>query len=201
MARRIFDIASIVSLLLCVGIGTLWMRSNELEDFSVWRSFDRSDPAMMDARAYWIIYGEGAIELAHMHNRHAIEPRSNFAPDDGFTHYTTPQPAHPDSVFDGSEITLGGYGFTFSRVPEALVHRGNWAGWSVTTPFWPWIVIASVLPLVNGFLRLRKHQRQRHGRCTHCTYDLTGNVSGVCPECGATVETSTSIVADEFAEK
>jgi hypothetical protein len=24
----------------------------------------------------------------------------------------------------------------------------------------------------------------RPGHCPHCGYDLTGNVSGVCPECG-----------------
>lgn len=25
------------------------------------------------------------------------------------------------------------------------------------------------------------------GRCTHCWYDLTGNVSGYCPECGTRI--------------
>ena len=27
-------------------------------------------------------------------------------------------------------------------------------------------------------------ERAGQGRCPHCGYDLTGNVSGVCPECG-----------------
>jgi hypothetical protein len=27
-------------------------------------------------------------------------------------------------------------------------------------------------------------RRQLHGQCPQCGYDLTGNVSGVCPECG-----------------
>ncbi len=26
------------------------------------------------------------------------------------------------------------------------------------------------------------------GRCAYCDYDLTGNVSGVCPECGNQIE-------------
>ena len=32
-----------------------------------------------------------------------------------------------------------------------------------------------------------KSRRARYGagRCARCGYDLTGNVSGVCPECGA----------------
>ena len=33
--------------------------------------------------------------------------------------------------------------------------------------------------------RIRREQRRaRAGRCTACGYDLTGNVSAVCPECG-----------------
>ena len=27
-------------------------------------------------------------------------------------------------------------------------------------------------------------QRRASGQCPYCGYDLTGNVSGVCPECG-----------------
>jgi len=33
-------------------------------------------------------------------------------------------------------------------------------------------------------------QRIRQGRCYKCDYDLTGNVSGHCPECGARIERS-----------
>ena len=29
-----------------------------------------------------------------------------------------------------------------------------------------------------------RRQRRAKGLCVHCGYDLTGNVSGVCPECG-----------------
>jgi hypothetical protein len=31
---------------------------------------------------------------------------------------------------------------------------------------------------------LRRRWRRRRGRCEQCGYDLTGNKSGVCPECG-----------------
>jgi len=30
----------------------------------------------------------------------------------------------------------------------------------------------------------RRWRRRRRGLCVRCGYDLTGNVSGVCPECG-----------------
>jgi rubrerythrin len=39
-----------------------------------------------------------------------------------------------------------------------------------------------VLPLIWIIRRLR--QRPKVGCCTACGYNLTGNTSGVCPECG-----------------
>ncbi len=34
----------------------------------------------------------------------------------------------------------------------------------------------------------RRHRRRRRGRCVRCGYDLTGNLSGVCPECGGSAK-------------
>src|SRR5262249_35007773 len=33
-------------------------------------------------------------------------------------------------------------------------------------------------------LRSRAEELQAAGKCATCTYDLTGNTSGICPECG-----------------
>ena len=50
--------------------------------------------------------------------------------------------------------------------------------------YWPtcWLAISSGLPT----LVLAQLRRERIGllHCRKCEYDLTGNVSGVCPECG-----------------
>jgi hypothetical protein len=52
---------------------------------------------------------------------------------------------------------------------------------SVAIPLWiPLVVVA----IPTGFLWRRERKRPRPGHCPHCRYDLTGNVSGVCPECG-----------------
>ena len=37
---------------------------------------------------------------------------------------------------------------------------------------------------INTFQRRRVAARRSAGLCVRCGYDLTGNVSGVCPECG-----------------
>jgi hypothetical protein len=48
-------------------------------------------------------------------------------------------------------------------------------------PLWmPFLVIAVPTAL------LWRQRRFARGHCQHCGYDLTGNVSGRCPECGAT---------------
>lgn len=49
----------------------------------------------------------------------------------------------------------------------------------------------SVAPLFGvwwAYVYVVRYNRSiRYGYCAACDYDLTGNVSGVCPECGATV--------------
>jgi len=61
----------------------------------------------------------------------------------------------------------------------------------VTFPLWLPLLLFSIYPLVavlRGPGRRRRHRREQ-GLCLECGYDLTGNESGVCPECGDTIET------------
>jgi hypothetical protein len=65
-----------------------------------------------------------------------------------------------------------------------------WRGGSSTTtflrvPLWmPFSVIA--LPTVVLWW-LDRRRRSLPGHCQNCGYNLTGNVSGICPECGEKV--------------
>jgi hypothetical protein len=62
------------------------------------------------------------------------------------------------------------------------------------TCLWTWAIIPSLLiPLAlgvctAGFIRDEKKVKRASGHCVKCDYDLTGNVSGVCPECGCKTE-------------
>ena len=52
-----------------------------------------------------------------------------------------------------------------------------------SVPLWiPTLAFSVVL-----FFRHRKRQRIPPGHCKACRYNLTGNVSGVCPECGVRI--------------
>jgi hypothetical protein len=61
---------------------------------------------------------------------------------------------------------------------------GNWRQFSYSyliLPLWIPLIIMST-PTV--FLFLLDHRRIPPGHCQRCRYDLTGNTSGMCPECG-----------------
>ncbi len=60
---------------------------------------------------------------------------------------------------------------------------------SFRTPYWALFVLFIAYP-ATAFIRgpLRRYRRRRKGLCVKCAYDLTGNVSGVCSECGAKIE-------------
>jgi hypothetical protein len=51
-------------------------------------------------------------------------------------------------------------------------------------PLWPLIVAVAAAGTVLSWRR-----RPRAGHCAACGYDLTGNTSGICPECGVPIET------------
>jgi hypothetical protein len=55
---------------------------------------------------------------------------------------------------------------------------------NLNIPFWmPMTLIA--VPTLWSYWRAR--ERSKRGRCRECLYDLAGNVSGICPECGTPI--------------
>ncbi len=55
-------------------------------------------------------------------------------------------------------------------------------------PYWPLLLLFIAYPTI-AFIRgpLPRWRRRRKGLCLTCGYDLTGNVSGICPECGEAI--------------
>jgi hypothetical protein len=68
------------------------------------------------------------------------------------------------------------------------IHPGE-GEWDWSVPIWLMPVLFAAYPTI-AFIRgpFRRYRRRRKGLCLRCGYDLTGNVSGVCPECGSEVK-------------
>ncbi len=55
-------------------------------------------------------------------------------------------------------------------------------------PPWSFLFLFGVYPTIALIHPpLRRYRRRKRGLCVRCGYNLTGNESGVCPECGAEV--------------
>jgi uncharacterized paraquat-inducible protein A len=63
--------------------------------------------------------------------------------------------------------------------------------WAVNLTHTTAFTLFSLLPLVwfvrHLMRRRERHARRTHNRCVFCGYSLTGNTSGICPECGSPV--------------
>jgi hypothetical protein len=80
---------------------------------------------------------------------------------------------------------------------SSAVRDKSWLFRYTTTPhlqvvvrfplIWPGVLLLvyPAVALTRG--PLRHYLRRRKGLCLKCAYNLTGNVSGICPECGEAV--------------
>jgi hypothetical protein len=55
-------------------------------------------------------------------------------------------------------------------------------------PLWAIFIVFAIYPTLTAAIIARAWYRHRHyrkqGHCKECGYNLTGNTSGICPECG-----------------
>ncbi len=100
-----------------------------------------------------------------------------------------------------------------SSLPCAAYLGGivRWVGggyptyWSLTLTL-PWWVPAALCAAFPAFFYTlcaqaawKRRRRSRHGLCLHCGYNLTGNTSGRCPECGSPTPAATAGVRSSDA--
>jgi len=72
------------------------------------------------------------------------------------------------------------------------VHAQQGKSTTYVMPLPIFCVLFAVLPSLSVWIALRRARRIRRGRCPRCCYDLTGNTSGTCSECGTHVPHASS---------
>ena len=207
MTRRVFDVVAALSLLTCVAVAAMWVRS-------YWRydAFVRAVTTPTSAhrgtqltlhlsshggRLFYSRELEGVMVRELQHGNYPgpvplLEPSSRS----GWTHRpATAAPMDLGPEFfrrvepHGSSTTVAALGLRINREdwPPA---EGRWVtGWNVTIPYWMLAAFVGVPSFVGAraaVRRRRRRQRNAADQCERCGYDLRAT-PGRCPECGKSV--------------
>ncbi len=191
MRRRLFTLAAAVSLVLCVAVVLEWVRGYWVCDYFLVYSYPAS------AGLVWRNAAEVQIQGGTLTFRCTSDgsPASvSRAAGTSWQWLTGPYPDRSGS----NRFTWPTAGVSAARlrtwsyrncvlVVSPLKTSGAYSNWWVIGrgPVWPLAVGLAILPTAR--LIARRINRPRAGCCRRCGYDLTGNTSGVCPECGTPV--------------
>jgi hypothetical protein len=176
IARLTLNALTALSLLLCLAAAGLWVRSYWAGDTIRWRSSPRAAYGLQRVVQWELRSGRGGLRVTREYD---LSKRRTYAllvsgRGEGWSLETRGRPAYPSER---------GFEFGSRREDDAdhAVHEVV-----LTFPAWCIVLFAALLPW-TWRERRRRHlaaRRLARGQCPSCSYDLTGNTSGVCPECG-----------------
>jgi hypothetical protein len=160
---RLFMFCSAVSLLLCVAVCVLWVRS-------YWR---RDVFTLMDGHggAQWVEMVRGGFQWV----RFASVPADTYSTGWRVAPPTDALPSRPFIGFASLSRTIPLWdGTAVRQVPMSVV----------TIPAWFVAIFAGILPALAVSAMFQRRFWWRHGVCQKCGYDLRATPER-CPECGA----------------
>ena len=186
LARRLFTLCSAVSLLLCVAVCVLWVRSYARADEGYWRRDDLT-AGTAETRKVWLRSARGvAWGLIYRESTPLGPGDREYYLDLEVNPFenrwdVTPWP-------DQTSVPRGkGWwsrrGFRFDRDRYRLFDTTA-VELEVGMPYWLLAAVTGGFPAAWLWDRRRRRRRARPGFCPTCGYDLRAS-PGRCPECGA----------------
>jgi hypothetical protein len=172
---RLLNYATALSLVLLVATAALWVRS-----------YFHSSALCRPFSIYFVEAYRGFIVLSEGETYPAMREFDGRR-DQGWT-YSSSSNSWPASDEWKRSTNKGGFGTIprrYSSDPRHSYFRVCLIS-SLIVPFYAVAVTFAVLPSFWGWRWVIRRRRRPAGCCRRCSYDLTGNISGVCPECGST---------------
>ena len=183
MKRRLFLILSALSLLLCVAVAALWLRSHWYSDvLTVWTG--------KGSIAVGSTYGDLWLERSNFHGTSPSFAVASFpigSPPDSqrrslsrmasyrFGRFIIAADSRPAKNV-GLDPAVASQGL---QLPTGLLVR-DW----INVPVWAVFVLAAIASVPGFWPYLRRRDRVK-GHCPSCGYDLRATPDR-CPECGQT---------------
>jgi len=193
MRRRRFIAIHAVVLLLLGAVILLYVRSYSVSDGLIWTT----GSARLILRA-----GEGRIDL--------FLRTGDWSSERGFqTFHDRPPVALLQAMQEVDEVAWR-YDKTLNRIPAWFGMKGAWKNFGAAyvavhartsffaclmMPIWMICIGLCSVPLLRALRVYRRHRLALALLCGECGYNLRGNISGVCPECGAPVPPKSRVLA------
>ena len=166
LKRRLFNLAAAVSLVVCVAIVALWIRSYRIADDISWTSshYSSSVGSMNGRMVLFAVSGGPDAILSSGWHSHSVQKLGLEGLD-------------PAELFENRA-----FGFSFHASREDLP-TGVRRELRIVAPHWSLAALALILPMVYAIRWLRSRRRHPRGFCATCGYDLRATPDR-CPECG-----------------
>lgn len=173
LARWVLNAVRVLSVLLCGGTAVLWVRSYRVASAVAWSPDGRPWSAQL------------TVERGGMAASVTRFPAPSLSSSRGLSVDTWPATTYyvewERPAFQVVALHAAGFGYDHAWVTRIVDFR------VATAPLAAIAVLFAALPAARWRKAMRRSSRARRHCCRACTYDLTGHVSGVCPECGTKV--------------
>lgn len=196
MKRGAFGVLIALSLVLCVATTCAWVDSIDLIDEGANQRVFWKDMGPGGTTRYmlqtvdgdlWFIRCNAALDRCNA----ALDPADRRGKSSGSSvlRGIPGVVAHRDFALTNGKSDFGLAGFAFDWVcASGDVPIG--AHGIAAIPYWPFFFAFSILPAIacRQYFRIyRGSVLASRNQCRNCSYNLTGNTSGICPECGTKI--------------
>jgi hypothetical protein len=190
--RRLLNYATALSLLLCVAVCVLWVRSYWATDLFWWHGItDEGDRCYI--RQDLVEAGRGGVGMSRSVRSGPRRPVDGgpsvreVAERVSIPFYRVWRPRYPNFYNrNGAWLDRAGFQFDYYVAwpdPDPLRPAHGWS-WKVVVPCWALAAGTATLPAARAASRLRRRWRTRGaGLCPTCGYDVRATPDR-CPECG-----------------
>ena len=189
MKRRLFNILSVLSLVLCAATVAMCVRSYWVADLCTY-GLPQTPQGMQQQHSLFSF--DGRIYYNYLLDAKPLADDVLLI--GGFS--TVSMPIQP-GVSDDWRRQMANYhhgvdfaGFHFSRTDPTGTPQQLWT-WLMVVPDWAVILLTMVFPTVWFVKQRRERRRNRVGLCIRCGYDLRASKER-CPECGTPIPVQAS---------